>query len=186
MMTIKPRPNARTTAVLLAFLFGTFGAHRFYLGQVGWGLTYLVFFWTGIPSVASIVEGIIYLTMSDQDFALKYMTPPGYMVVPSVAAQEMPITNQILRVARQLQGRVTAVEVAAETDIPLDQIKAELERLAVKHNCQMTVGEAGLVVYYFPEFENAHSKLDALHETADWVPAEAQPAEPRREQDRLN
>lgn len=45
-----------STAFVLALLLGGFGAHRFYLRQSGWGITYLLFCWTLIPLVASWVE----------------------------------------------------------------------------------------------------------------------------------
>lgn len=45
-----------TTGVLLAILLGGFGAHRFYLGEIGWGVVYLLFGWTGIPVLAGFVE----------------------------------------------------------------------------------------------------------------------------------
>lgn len=41
---------------LLAFFLGSFGAHRFYLGQNGLAVLYLLFFWTGIPGLISFVE----------------------------------------------------------------------------------------------------------------------------------
>ncbi len=44
------------TAILLAFFLGSFGAHRFYLGQTGWGILYLLFCWTFIPHLVSFVE----------------------------------------------------------------------------------------------------------------------------------
>jgi len=31
-----------------------FGVHRFYLGDVAWGIGYLVFFWTGIPGLIAL------------------------------------------------------------------------------------------------------------------------------------
>ena len=62
----------RLAAALFAFFLGGFGVHRFYLGQIGWGIAYLLLCWTFIPIVASFVEGIVYLTMSDEAFALKY------------------------------------------------------------------------------------------------------------------
>lgn len=43
-------------AILLAFFLGSFGAHRFYLGQTGWGILYLCFCWTFIPHLVSFVE----------------------------------------------------------------------------------------------------------------------------------
>lgn len=43
-------------AILLAFFLGSFGAHRFYLGETGWGILYLCFCWTFIPHLVSFVE----------------------------------------------------------------------------------------------------------------------------------
>jgi TM2 domain-containing membrane protein YozV len=42
--------------VLLALFLGTFGAHHFYLRRPGLGILYIVFCWTGIPTIVSIVE----------------------------------------------------------------------------------------------------------------------------------
>jgi TM2 domain-containing membrane protein YozV len=42
--------------VLLALFLGTFGAHRFYLHENGCGALYVLFFWTGIPTLISLVE----------------------------------------------------------------------------------------------------------------------------------
>jgi len=58
----------KVAAGALAILLGSFGVHKFYLGYTGIGLLYLCFFWTGIPGLLGIVEGIIYLTKTDEDF----------------------------------------------------------------------------------------------------------------------
>jgi len=42
--------------VLLAVLLGHFGAHRFYMGEIGWGIVYLAFCWTGIPTILGFIE----------------------------------------------------------------------------------------------------------------------------------
>lgn len=42
--------------VLLALFLGTFGAHHFYMRRPGLGILYCVFFWTGIPTVVSLIE----------------------------------------------------------------------------------------------------------------------------------
>jgi TM2 domain-containing membrane protein YozV len=42
--------------VLLALFLGTFGAHHFYLRRNGLGIMYLLFCWTGIPTIASWIE----------------------------------------------------------------------------------------------------------------------------------
>jgi len=62
----------KVVAALFAIFLGDFGVHKFYLGQVGPGIVYLIFFWTGIPAIIGFIEGIIYLTMTDQAFAAKY------------------------------------------------------------------------------------------------------------------
>lgn len=62
----------KLVAGILGILLGSFGAHKFYLGKIGWGILYLLFFWTAIPGIVGIIEGILYLTMSDAEFSRKY------------------------------------------------------------------------------------------------------------------
>lgn len=62
----------RMTAGLLGILLGSFGAHRFYLGHIGLGFLYLLFFWTWIPGIVGLIEGIIYFTLSDDEFKARY------------------------------------------------------------------------------------------------------------------
>lgn len=64
--------KSRKSAALLAILLGSFGAHKFYLGNTLLGVLYLIFFWSYIPGVLGIVEGIYYLTLSDEQFIDKY------------------------------------------------------------------------------------------------------------------
>jgi TM2 domain-containing membrane protein YozV len=42
--------------VLLAVLLGHFGAHRFYMGDIGLGFVYLLFCWTGVPTILGFIE----------------------------------------------------------------------------------------------------------------------------------
>lgn len=62
----------RIVAALLAFFLGAFGVHKFYLGQIGLGVLYLLFFWTAIPAIVGFVEFILLLAMTDQTFNQKY------------------------------------------------------------------------------------------------------------------
>jgi TM2 domain-containing membrane protein YozV/ribosomal protein L40E len=67
-----PSGKSRIAAGLFALFLGGLGIHKFYLGRVVWGIVYILFCWTFIPMIVSLVEGIIYLTMSDDKFAAKY------------------------------------------------------------------------------------------------------------------
>lgn len=69
---IAPNGKSKIVAAVFAFFLGGFGAHKFYLGQVGKGLLYLLFFWTFIPAIIAFIEFIILLTMSDESFNQKY------------------------------------------------------------------------------------------------------------------
>ena len=50
------RRKSATTGVLLALFLGGLGAHRFYLGQTGRGILYVVFVWTLIPAFVALIE----------------------------------------------------------------------------------------------------------------------------------
>ncbi|WP_269900064.1 TM2 domain-containing protein [Paenalcaligenes faecalis] len=67
------RQNRRKIAIFLAFFLGWLGAHRFYVGQIGWGLFYLILFYIFAPLVilVSWIDALRYLLMSDEDFALR-------------------------------------------------------------------------------------------------------------------
>lgn len=62
----------KTTAAILAFFLGGIGIHRFYLGQSGLGILYLIFCWTFVPAIIALVDFIILLTMDEDKFNMKY------------------------------------------------------------------------------------------------------------------
>lgn len=65
----------RIVAIVLALFLGWIGIHKFYLGRVGLGILYLIFFWTGIPGFIAWIESILYLATSDETWAMKYGGP---------------------------------------------------------------------------------------------------------------
>ncbi len=67
-----PNGKSKIAAALLAFFLDGFGVHKFYLGQVGLGILYLIFCWTFIPAIIAFIEFIILLTMNDETFNQKY------------------------------------------------------------------------------------------------------------------
>jgi TM2 domain-containing membrane protein YozV len=66
--------KSKVVAALLAFFLGGIGIHRFYLGQMGLGIMYLLFCWTFIPSVIAFLDGIIFLAVDSSTFDAKYNT----------------------------------------------------------------------------------------------------------------
>ncbi|MDD2483139.1 MAG: TM2 domain-containing protein [Candidatus Shapirobacteria bacterium] len=58
----------KLVAALLAFFLGTFGIHKFYMGETGKGIFYLLFCWTGIPTILGVIECIDYLLISNKQF----------------------------------------------------------------------------------------------------------------------
>ena len=64
--------KSKTVAGILGILLGGMGIHKFYLGKVWQGIIYLVLCWTVIPTVLGIIEGVLYLLMSDEEFDIKH------------------------------------------------------------------------------------------------------------------
>ncbi|MBR3497764.1 MAG: 5-bromo-4-chloroindolyl phosphate hydrolysis family protein [Selenomonadaceae bacterium] len=70
------RPQIVQTKLIqsaLAIFLGSFGAHKFYQGKTLQGVIYLLLFWTCIPGLISIIEGIRYLFMPVEDFYNQYI-----------------------------------------------------------------------------------------------------------------
>jgi TM2 domain-containing membrane protein YozV len=67
---LKKPTNHRKLAIVLAICLGWLGGHRFYLGQIGWGVAYLVIFYLFPPLVIalSLIDAIRYMFMSDDEF----------------------------------------------------------------------------------------------------------------------
>lgn len=65
----------RWVAVILAFWLGWFGIHKFYLGQIFSGVMFLIFFWTFIPLIFSVIDFIYLISISNSRFDELYNTP---------------------------------------------------------------------------------------------------------------
>ena len=62
-------------AGILGILLGGLGIHKFYLGYTKEGIIQLILgLLCGIGAIIGLIEGIIYLTKSDEDFVSLYVT----------------------------------------------------------------------------------------------------------------
>jgi TM2 domain-containing membrane protein YozV len=74
-----PPESKRILAGLMAIFFGAFGVHKFVLGFTGAGMVYLLvtlltcFFAYPIMHILAVVEGIVYLCKSDEQFYRDYV-----------------------------------------------------------------------------------------------------------------
>ena len=64
----------KLAAALFGILLGGIGIHFFYLGNTTAGILSIVFCWTGIPAIIGLVQGILMLIESDEDFAKRIKT----------------------------------------------------------------------------------------------------------------
>ncbi len=72
--------------------------------------------------------------------------------------RQQTFESEILRLAAQRQGRLTAVEVMTEFAIPLDQANALLESLMVRQLADVEVTDSGVVVYAFHDIQHVGDK----------------------------
>ena len=72
----QPTKN-KIVAGVLGILLGGLGIHKFYLGYVGVGIVHLVLLvliiTAPISGIIGLIEGILYLTKSDEDFHMTYV-----------------------------------------------------------------------------------------------------------------
>ena len=61
--------KSKGLAIVLALFLGGLGIHKFYLGKIGLGFLYLIFFWTFIPAILGVVDAIVLATRSEREFS---------------------------------------------------------------------------------------------------------------------
>ena len=66
----------KAIAGVLAFFLGGLGVHRFYLGQ-WWGIFYLIFWGTLIPSIISLIEAFVFWLTPNERWDHKYGQVPA-------------------------------------------------------------------------------------------------------------
>lgn len=59
--TSSGRPVNKIAYAILALFVGGLGIHKFYAGQTGMGIIYLLFCWSFIPAIVAFIEAIVAL-----------------------------------------------------------------------------------------------------------------------------
>ncbi|MGF1570168.1 MAG: hypothetical protein ACFCVD_19210 [Nodosilinea sp.] len=122
--------RSRRMAVALAWL-GAFapspiplsGLHKFYLGQPGWGMVYLLLGWTQIPRVACAIEGVWLLTRSQDAFGRGW-GKAALETGPTLDPQQINVLGTALREIDTLrqEGLISELEFEQKRRQLLDQI----------------------------------------------------------------
>lgn len=81
----------KNVAAVLALFLGWFGVHKFYLGRIGAGIVYLVFFWTMIPALLGMIDFFVLALMENDEFNRKYN---GMLAMPPVVVNMLPPAQQ--------------------------------------------------------------------------------------------
>lgn len=67
-----PQENKKIVAGIFALLLGSIGVHKFYLGYVTEGIIQIILSLTCIGGVIPLIEGILYLIKTDEEFYQTY------------------------------------------------------------------------------------------------------------------
>lgn len=99
------KPKDRKIAALLALVSVVpvlpSGLHKFYLGQMQWGVIYLLLCWTPIPRFASALEGLWYLFQDKDEFDQHFNRLA--VVPPSEATDALASVTQVTTIAEALR-----------------------------------------------------------------------------------
>ncbi|NCO76150.1 MAG: NINE protein [Cyanobacteria bacterium] len=106
----------KSVAIILAFFLGSFGIHKFYLGNNFAGILYLVFFWTFIPALLAIFDFIGLLLMSDNAFNAQY----NVNIIPAAQSNSITTLSELKKLYDQ--GIITADEYEEKRRKFLDKL----------------------------------------------------------------
>lgn len=107
------KQNQKTLAGVFAILFGGWGVHKFYLGFTKLGLLYLLFGWTMVPGILGLIDGITYLTSTDEQFEARLEkeralnAKPLSELLPLLSLNNLPVSLALGSIIFALFGQLT-------------------------------------------------------------------------------
>ena len=154
-------------AYLLWFLcvLGVCGAHRLYVGEIGWGVVYLLTFgFCGIGQFIDLftIPGMVRrrnlvdraLSEDLKNDAIRNAT----MVISGISAANLPNTNQsskndVQKIVLDLLedgNKLSVGRITAMSDLPYSEIRKELKILVTNGILKEAISEDGTTKYYLP------------------------------------
>lgn len=95
-------------ALLLCLFFGVFGAHKFYRGKIAQGILYLLFSWSSIPFILSIIDFFLLSGQIQKDNLEIANTILNQM---SISPNKRPQFLKSIDLGKNLSGIFTAIPI---------------------------------------------------------------------------
>ena len=163
-----------------ACFFGGCGIHRFYLGKYGTGLLY--FFTFGLFGIGQFIDLFLIPGMVEREnkkeelqrgatvniniqgvtaqteytsSAQRHAAPAMPQKTSQTAAEPetgKALEAKILKLARNFRGRLTPLELAANSSLSLEEADRALEDIVRRGYANMAVSDSGNIMYEFSGF----------------------------------
>ncbi|HEO66323.1 MAG TPA: TM2 domain-containing protein [Spirochaetes bacterium] len=152
-------------AYLLWFFLGFYGAHKFYLGRTGTGVFYL--FTAGGFVIGWFID---LFTLPKQVrnanilYANQYSRPAPYIRTESRKPKPLSPKEKdkiVLLIAKEYNGRLTPLEIAANSDLSIDESEEILKKWSSKGYADLKVSDSGTIYYEFSGFLSADERNQA-------------------------
>lgn len=156
-------------AYLLWFFLGYAGAHKFYLERIGMGVFYLftcggfgIGWFIDLFTLPKQVKNANLLAMAKLSFGDLPLNHAGKLKSKVLTKKEKE--KIILQTAKKYGGRITPVELAADTDLSINEAEDILKELSKKGYADLRVSDSGAILYEFlgfltPDEKNRSSGL---------------------------
>lgn len=80
----------------------------------------------------------------------------GYILYATISQRNRKkhALKQIIRIAKQNNGYITAATLLSETELDLEELQQLLQQLNAAGICEIEISPEGKPLYFFPDFHN--------------------------------